>query len=105
MRGTYTPSGSRIIQPTLQFLGGYVQKCDHRPGRAAGTFSYEFLAERLHKTFKSHLAGFTLEHLSGCLLAVGPQLPVFEMDTRQELAMGLKLYIKADGGGSGKNMN
>lgn len=29
------------------------------------------LAELLHKTFKSRLAGFTLEHLPGCLLTVG----------------------------------
>lgn len=37
----------------------------------------EFLAELLHKTFKSHLAGFTLDHISGCLLSMGPQIPVF----------------------------
>ena len=33
------------------------------------------LAGLLHETFKSHLAGFTLEHLSGCLLSVGLPTP------------------------------
>lgn len=33
------------------------------------------LAGPLHETFKSHLAGFTLEHLSGCLLSVGLPTP------------------------------
>lgn len=85
MHSTYTPSGSKRIQPTLQFLGGYIQKCDHRPGRTAETFSYGFLAKLLHKTLHSLLAGFTLEHVSGGLLTAGPPnaLLLLKMDASQ----------------------
>ena len=60
-----------------------------------------FLAQLPHKTFKSHLAGFTLEHSSGCCLPI----PVFKMDTSQVAGNYPETLYDCHRGRPGENMD